>query len=356
MADGLRILLIGEERDGDLMPTFRRAFQEMGHHVETFDHGVITMKMAQSLFWKAVYKITPAPAAYLVNRRLKSFLRQLPPKSVDLTFVCQGLFLFPETLRELKERTGCLLFNWQTGDYFSPTLSSHWAVEGIPLYDCIFAHGAFDVPRCLLAGAARAEYLPLGCNPDLYRPIADTGNQKSEADVVFVGHWRPERQQFLEALVSRDFPYSLEVWGFGWRDGRPLPSSPLYKYVRFRGSSWDDLGATIRRGTIALAFLSRFDTGRVVAPLRLFEIPAVGAFMLAERGQGEPLEFFQEGAEMACFGDVDELRTKIGYYLTHDEERRAIQAAGQQRVLQSGYLSPSRLDRVLQIYRELRGL
>jgi spore maturation protein CgeB len=86
----------------------------------------------------------------------------------------------------------------------------------------------------------------------------------------------------------------------------------------------------------------------------LFEIPAAGAFMLAQRGQGEPLEFFKEGEEMACFGDVKELREKISHYLTHDEERYAIQVAGQRRVLGSGYLAPSRLERVLQVYRELK--
>lgn len=354
ISNGIRILIIGEERDGDLMPTWRRALQDMGHQVQTFDQGIITMRAAQSLFWKAVHKLTLAPLAYRVSWNLRAFIRSLPPKSVDLALVCSGTYLTPDVLRELKEQTGCLLFNWQTGDYSSPTLSSRFALEGIPLYDCVFSHGAFDVPFSIQAGVRRAEYLPLGCNPDLYHPISEFNGREPEVDVVFVGQWRPEREALLEELVRVDFPHSMEIWGTTWRNGRPAKTSPLYKYVRFRATTWDDMGPTIRRGKIALALLTRFDTGRVVAPLRLFEIPAAGVFMLAGRGKGESLEFFKEGEEMACFSDVKELREKIRYYLTHDKERHAIQAAGQRRVLESGYLAPNRLERIIQVYNELQ--
>jgi glycosyltransferase involved in cell wall biosynthesis len=353
MPSHLRILLIGEEREGDIMPTYRRAFEMMGHTVQCFDHGVITMRMAESLFWKAVHKITTAPPTYVVSKKLRSFVNSLAPGSIDLTLVCQGMYLLPSVLGELKKRTGCLLFNWQTGDYMSPTLSSRWALAGIPQYDCIFSHGNFEIPRCLQLGARRAEYLPLGCNPELYRPVDEHAMNTPEADVVFVGHWRPEREKLLTKLASKNIPYSLEVWGHGWRRGRPRDSSPLHKHVKFKTVTWSKMVDAMRRGKIALAFLSRFDTGRVVAPLRFFEIPAAGGFMLAEYGGGEALEFFKEGTEIACFRDVEDLHDKIKYYIRHDQERLSIQRAGQERVLKSGYLSPSRLERILEVYREI---
>ena len=54
--------------------------------------------------------------------------------------------------------------------------------------------------------------------------------------------------------------------------------------------------------------------------------------MLHERTD-EVLSFFEEGKEIACFSDEDELIDKINYYLLHDEEREKIRQSGHAQAL-----------------------
>ena len=78
------------------------------------------------------------------------------------------------------------------------------------------------------------------------------------------------------------------------------------------------------------------------------EIPACGAFMLAERTD-EHLRLFEEGKEAAYFGSNEELLEKVRYYLNHEDERRMIASAGRKRCLDSGYSHHERLKYMLSV-------
>jgi spore maturation protein CgeB len=78
---------------------------------------------------------------------------------------------------------------------------------------------------------------------------------------------------------------------------------------------------------------------------RSFEIPACGGFMLHERTP-ELLEFYEEGKEVAAFGSVEELASKIDHYLAHPEERHAIARAGYARCVPA-YSYDDRMKEIL---------
>jgi len=348
----LRILLIGEDREGDLMGIYRDALEARGHNVTCFDQGPITMKK-RGLLWRAANHFSHLPAALLINRELRRFLRHADGP-IDFALICDSKYIFPETLERIKAQSGCRAFTWQTADLESRTMCSRFAHRSMPYYDCVFAHTPNDLPVAKRLGAPRVEYLPLGCNPNLLRRV-DTRSfsPENDDDVVFIGHWRSERQRILEQLVKLGTDYNLTVWGYGWRNGRPPASSALMNHVRMSALSWNDMAEKIHRAKITLVFLSHFDTGRVVAPLRIFEIAAAGGFMLVEKGSGEAHEFFAEGKEMACFDGAEDLRNKIKYYLHHPDARWKMQKAAQDRLIRDGYLGSARLERVLDVYREL---
>ena len=66
-------------------------------------------------------------------------------------------------------------------------------------------------------------------------------------------------------------------------------------------------------------------------PLRVLDIMACGGFVLSN-WQSELAEYFTEGEEIALFESKEECMEKIAYYLSHEEKRREIAAAGKRKV------------------------
>ena len=66
-------------------------------------------------------------------------------------------------------------------------------------------------------------------------------------------------------------------------------------------------------------------------PLRVLDIMACGGFVLSN-WQPELAEYFTEGEEIALFESKEECMEKIAYYLSHEEKRKEIAAAGKRKV------------------------
>ena len=78
--------------------------------------------------------------------------------------------------------------------------------------------------------------------------------------------------------------------------------------------------------------------------------------MLVEKDGGQAEEFFRDGEETALFAGVDDLKTKIDHYLRQDGERRRIAVAAQKRMIENGHFYTNRMERMVRIYGQLRGI
>jgi spore maturation protein CgeB len=83
--------------------------------------------------------------------------------------------------------------------------------------------------------------------------------------------------------------------------------------------------------------------------MRTFEIPACGAFQLAERTD-EHESMFEEDREAAFFASPEELLDKAKFYARHDAVRRTIAERGYSRVTSS---SNTYADRVAELLRNI---
>ncbi len=65
--------------------------------------------------------------------------------------------------------------------------------------------------------------------------------------------------------------------------------------------------------------------------LRIFDIMGCGGFLLTNY-QAELPDLFEPGVDLETYSSMDELRDKCAYYLSHEDERRAIAAHGADKV------------------------
>ena len=80
--------------------------------------------------------------------------------------------------------------------------------------------------------------------------------------------------------------------------------------------------------------------------MRTFEIPACGAFMLAERSDSHS-ELFTEGLEAVFFATPGELAAQVRHYLPRAGERGRIAAAGRRKVITGSHSYADRLYEIL---------
>jgi spore maturation protein CgeB len=66
--------------------------------------------------------------------------------------------------------------------------------------------------------------------------------------------------------------------------------------------------------------------------MRLYEATGVGCLLVTERGRNLT-ELFEPGREVVAYEDEDDLVEQLRHYTVHDDERRRIAAAGQERTL-----------------------
>ncbi len=101
--------------------------------------------------------------------------------------------------------------------------------------------------------------------------------------------------------------------------------------VRYMGSVdyWSEMPKVFRESKINLNFtIPNIKSG---IPLRMWDVLGAKGFLLTNY-QAEIPFYFKEGEDLVCFDGIEDLKEKIAYYLTHEEERKQIAENGYQKV------------------------
>lgn len=273
------------------------------------------------------------------NRRI---LEALERRSFDLVWVDKGLTIAPETLRRAREqRPGLIAVSYSPDDMFAKDLQSSRYLACMNLYDRHVTTKSYNVDELPTLGARDVIFVDNAYEPEFHRPMRldreDT--LRYGARVGFVGTYEEDRAQTMLALARDDV--SIRIWGYGWN--RLRESHPNLE-IRPEQVGGLEYAKAINATEINLGFLRK--AYRDLQTTRSIEIPACGAFMLAERTE-EHRRLFVEGEEAEFFATYDELLEKIRFYLEHPKERALVAAAGRQRCLTGGYDNAARLAGVL---------
>ena len=193
----------------------------------------------------------------------------------------------------------------------------------------------------------------LGANHKLFKPKFEIRNSKLEinsTDVGFVGAWYVNRERVIDCLQKAGI--KVAVWGPDWPNGR-LADDLMLSVVHQTKINIDinppssHIGLKplariffkITADGIRLDFNNFFNNIRewrqkrtpMIKP-RTFNCLAAKSFIITQMTH-DLSEFYEIGKEIVAYNSVDELIDKIRYYLTHDDEREKIAAAGYARTL-----------------------
>ncbi len=331
-----RVFMVGELDEGSTSFSRLRALRRFSREVKAVStKGRISglslwqQALTNHLYW--------GPRVRAINHETLESARRFQP---ELLWVDKGLHLLPQTLVAIR-RAGCRLsVHFSPDNMMIPANQSPLYLKAIPLYDVHITTKTHNIKWLIQRGARRVMHMGNGFDPDLHRPVTLTPKERERfgCDIGFVGHWEPSREETLFQLWKQG--YRIKVWGGGWRRARRR------RHPLFRESCHlvaDEYVKALCGAKINLCFLSRWFFDRTTT--RSVEIPACGAFMLAERNE-EHLALFQEGVQAEFYSSSDEMMEKIKRYLADDDQREAIAQAGRARCLE-GYSYEDRLRSVL---------
>lgn len=197
--------------------------------------------------------------------------------------------------------------------------------ERLRMFDLLLTSFPHYVERFERAGVA-AEFFRIGFDP---RVLERLGAVPTEHAVVFVGALNGVRHRHGNraiAYAARKLP--LEVWGYDLR-GR-TPWSPLR--ARYHGEAWGiDMFRILASSRIVL---NRHitDARQYANNMRLYEATGVGSLLVTDAKQNLA-DLFEPGREVVSYRSGNDLVDQVRVYLSDEDARREIAAAGQARTL-----------------------
>lgn len=349
-APQLRVLVIGEHGPLSGGELFSRELQRAGCDVSSFDYVAEFARFfgtANRLPLQLFYEFTGLTR---FNRHLQE---RIDPASFDVILVLKGLWLTPNTIRDIKQRnTRAILCSFNGDDPFNFTAhgSSHpRVVKAIPEYDLHFTWSQSLIDRLRAAGARRCEWLPWAWDPQTHHAVSITPEQRQRfgATVSFIGNWDMVRESWLDPL-ARCNDIDFAIWGTNYWKNR-CGSRACRRRWRGRQATGNEMAAVINASLMNLNILRAQNTGS--HNMRTFEIPGCGGFMIANRTP-EHADFFIEGHEYAAFDSPDEMVAKVRYYLQHPDEAMACAARGHEKAKSHTYAH--RVQQMMACWQRLR--
>lgn len=337
------LIYIGQLWDGG---TCRRRLEELCNlgikciPFDTTPFGAMGSRIERSI----LHRLHAGRGARALNAAL---LELANTASYDAVWVDKGVWIYPETLRALRDaaKTGFAV-HYTPDPQILYNKSRHF-LRSIALYDLIVTTKHFEVPLYQRLGARDVLVVLQGFGRIFAELSLGVPRPEIISDVSFVG--RCEAHYARQLKIAARTGCNLNVWGPRWpryakfhRWARP--------HVRGNGIWGAAYPQALQASKIAIGLLSKLIPEQTTT--RNFEIPASGTFMLAERTQ-ELQALFTEGKEAEFFSSPHELQDKIQLYLKDHEARERIARAGRERCMRSGYGDANQIARILERVSEL---
>lgn len=218
------------------------------------------------------------------------------------------------------------------------------------LYDYVYTVESACVDVHKSKGSFRAEFLPLACDPKVHKSMDVEDKYKS--DICFIGVPFPKRIDFFDSLADFLKDYNVKIIGGGpnigssadpWLWKRKLNRLDLLEkfiideVVHPQEAVKYYNGAKINLNIHRAAVDERFSATNADAIMpesvsgRTFELAGCAAFQLIDSDRKNFSTHFIKDKEIVAFTDENDFKEKIRYYLSNNNERKAIALEGQKK-------------------------
>lgn len=352
MKEMQRILFIGALWHGSTALQRMQALKELGYDIIGLDtappeasvqESRLDNRIINKLYRLGVHNLASKDFAKINAKIIKC----LEYQRFEMLWIDKGMTVEEATLLRVRaQQPDCRIIGYSPDDMATRHNQSKQFLQCLRHYDIYFTTKSYGVEELKKLGCNRVEFIGNAFDPSLHKPLilSEVERKHLGGKVGFIGGWEHERASSIYSIVMAKIP--VRVWGQGWERCRlrhpnmVLEKKPLWA---------DNYAKALCSFDINLCFLRKMN--RDLQTTRSIEIPACGAFMLAERTD-EHLALFKEGTEAEFFSSDVELLEKIKYFLTHSEERKLIAAAGRERCIKSGYSNHDRMRQMLNIIYE----
>jgi len=339
----MRILYVGQLWEGGTALERMKVLSALGHSIVPFDVSPFA-DCASRLVRSIAARFHMGPILNKMNWALTQQAGSL--RGITYIWVDKGVWIFPETLKRLKQVTGALAIHYTPDSQIFSQRSRHF-MASIPIYSALVTTKEWEVDAYKQAGARQVILTYQGYDSRFFpRKVRDSERSVFDSDVCFVGHLQQHYAEKLRVLSSLNI--RLRIWGDAWP--RYAEKNPWAEKVVSKGLWGESYPTALACASIGLGLLGKHIPE--TSTTRTFEIPAMGTFLLAERTALHQ-ELFEEGKEADFFSSDEEMLDKTRFYLKHDGARERIAAAGRARCEWSGYSSAELLQKIIDTIQRL---
>jgi spore maturation protein CgeB len=339
----MKILFIGDLRPHARSLQRYKTLIRLGYNVVGIERDIY-IKWRNNIIFKGINKLIPYFIDIsLLNNRILEFINKNKFNKFNVIWIEKSLALKPSILEELKNIYNAkIVFNTED-DMMQKHNQSIYFFKSLKLFDYLFTTKSYNVEEFKKMGIKNVYFFNNTFDSYFHRPVKLTKEEyeKFKCDVGFIGSFEKERAESLLFLAKNGI--KVRIYGNGWKhlkknnSNLEIMNKPIYG---------EDLIKSICATKINLNFLRK--ANRDLQTNRSVEIPACGAFMLAERTK-EHLNMFEERKEAEFFASNEELLKKVNFYLKNEQLRQQIGQNGRKRCLSSGYSMKDTLQKMMLI-------
>lgn len=254
-----------------------------------------------------------------VDQRLRAALDQQTP---DLVIVAGQDVIPPEVASDLRTGRSAKWIQLLEDEIAKPDMVAAEAMA----YDYVFAGSSGGVKLLENHGIRHAQYLALGCDPSVHKPLRARGVFR--ANVVFAGAATNRRERMLGELVE----FGLALWGPGWR------RTGLKDYCRGELPTHEDFVRAYAGATVGVNVHRHGAEDRNADPTgvnrRTFELAAIGVTQVVD-GRADLAQHFEDGSEVLLYNTPEELKGQVKRAVQEDKYRERLAGNARQRALRN---------------------